>query len=418
MRKPVESYLDPQLVEKARAEFPIARLNKELIPRKDGRPAKLLANVIAAFRMHPHWAGAIAYDAFAERVVKIKPERAPWSDTDSARTAVWFAKTIGFEPSVSLVDTAVAVVAESNVVHPVRDWLTGLEWDGVKRCERLFTDYFGAPDTPYARAIGVRFLISAVARVMRPGCQVDCMPVLEGKQGIRKSTGLEALFGQEWFSDSVIDVGSKDSYQSLRNKWALEFGELDSLKSREITRVKAFLSARVDSYRPSYGRSVKDFKRQLVFVGSTNEDEYLVDRTGNRRFWPVACTRVDVERIHTDRHWLWAEAYTRFQDGEPWHLDSEELTDWATEEQAERVASDAWEEIGRRWLLDPTVPCEDGTRARLLPSSGITVSEFLRGAIDCAPYQISRAYETRGGQVLRKLGFMTRGDKRPRRYYK
>ena len=410
---------------------PAADWEKELILSGD-KPKRDLANVMHVLARHPAWNGVIGYDGFAESVVKLSPppvrkQDAPsltatgeWTEADSTRTAAWFAANVGFTPAVTMVDSAIVAIAEQHPVHPVRDWLSGLRWDRTDRAEHLFVDYFGAPDTAYVRAVGVRFLISAVARVFAPGCQADCMPVLEGEQGIRKSTGLEALAGKEWFSDSAIDIGSKDSYQSLRRKWIFELAELDSIRGREVTRVKAFISARVDSYRPSFGRKNRDFPRQVVFVGSTNESEYLADRTGNRRFWPVRCTRVRVDAIRQDRDQLWAEARHRYEAGEPWFLDSAELRRLAEAEQSDRVPDDTWKEIVATWLEAPTVPGADH-REPIDPSEGITTSHVLLGALRYDPARINRAAETRAGQVLRALGYEPRrvreNGQRARRYF-
>lgn len=401
-----------------------------------GKPKRGLANTLHVLSLHPAWRDVIAYDAFGECVVKLKapPVRkqdqvaanasGEWAEADSARTAAWFATEVGFEPTTVMVDTAVCTTAERRRIHPVRDWLAGLTWDGAARLDRMFATYFGAADTPYTRAISAMWMISAVARVMEPGCQADCMPVLEGPQGLGKSTGIEALFGKALFADTGIHIGEKDSYQSLRRKWGYEFGELSSLKGREVERVKAFVSARVDNYRPSYGRRNKDFPRQCVFAGTTNDTEYLADRTGNRRFWPVRCgARVDVDGIRRDREQLWAEAFVRYRAGEKWHVNTPELRALCEQEQKERETIDPWNELVSRWLENPTVPVRDSKteRSRLDLAAGITTADVLIGALDFRRPEIQPAATARVGHVLRALGWAPRQKRehgeRVRRYF-
>jgi putative DNA primase/helicase len=192
-------------------------------------------------------------------------------------------------------------------------------------------------------------LVSAVARVMAPGCKVDTMVILEGRQGARKSSALRAMFG-EWFSDTPIEVGSKDSYLSLRGRWCLEWAELDSLSRSEAARVKAYTSSATDVYRPPYGHRTVEIPRQCVFVGSTNEDEYLRDPTGARRFLPVRVGDIALELIERDRDQLWAEAVTAYRSGERWWPATELERSLCGDEQEQRYASDAWEALIAQWL--------------------------------------------------------------------
>ncbi|NJL49061.1 MAG: hypothetical protein HC929_18375 [Leptolyngbyaceae cyanobacterium SM2_5_2] len=210
--------------------------------------------------------------------------------------------------------------------------------------------FFGAAETPYTRAVGAAWLISLMARASRPGCQVKYSLILEGAQDLGKSRAIAALIGQSWFTDEIADFGSKDAAISLRSKWCVELAELDSLGRAEANRAKAFLSRQVDHYRPPYGRTAKDFPRQCCFIGTTNEGDYLKDATGGVRFWPVACTFADVEGIARDREQLLAEAFARFQDGEPWHLRDRSLIEAAREEQRHRYHGDPWDDEVARYV--------------------------------------------------------------------
>ena len=160
---------------------------------------------------------------------------------------------------------------------------------------------------------------------MRPGCKVDHLPILEGRQGGLKSTALNTLVGDDWFTDQIADLGTKDSCQDLRGKWVIELSELSAIRPREVEKVKAYITRRCDHYRPSYGRHSVDFPRQTVFVGTTNAKEYLSDSTGGRRFWPVQCTTIDIPALAADREQLWAEAVDAYHQGEAWWLTDEAL---------------------------------------------------------------------------------------------
>lgn len=402
-----------------------------LVVTLEGKPRKCLANVLHVLSRHPKWNGVIAYDAFGECVVKLIPppvrvQDGPsfpgeWTEADSTRTAAWFASIVGFEPATTHVDQAVVAVAERAIFHPVRDYLAGLSWDETARLDRMLVDYFGADNTAYTRAIGPRWMISAVARVMAPGCKADHMLVLESPmQGLGKSTALRILASDPWFSDTGIVIGDKDSYQALRRKWLFEFAELASIKSRDVERVKTFLSSCSDTYRPSYGRRTRDFPRQTVFAGSTNESHYLTDPTGARRFWPVRCKRIDLEALRRDRDQLWAEARVRYEAGEPWHLESSDLCAAATAVQEERAERDDWIDIVENWLKGPSIPFGVKDRLPLDPSNGFTTSEVLLGALDFTPDKITMSATKRAGHVLRALGYEPRqerdGKGRVRRY--
>jgi putative DNA primase/helicase len=428
---------------KARAKA--AEWKRGLLLNDEGNPKRFLANTLHVLSLHPSWGDVLAYDDFGQVVVKRKapPTRkqdgidgdgiGEWTEADSVRTAAWFASEIGFEPPTTMVDQAVAAAAERTRFHPVRDYLRSLKWDGTPRTEHFLDVYFGAPDTAYTRAVGARWLISAVARVMQPGCQADCMLILESeKQGAGKSTGAETLASKPWFSDTGIHIGDKDSYQALRSKWIYEFGELSAIKGREVERVKAFVSARKDTYRPSYGRRTRDFPRQCVFVGTTNDSQYLTDRTGNRRFWPVQAPKVNVDALARDRDQLWAEAVVRYEQGEPWHVNTPELQKLCEAEQREREPTDDWVELVSAWLETPTKPVLHTRsfggavteRAPFDITNGVTTADVLLYALDYRRSDLLQAATTRAGHVLRRLGWLPGGQRtdedgsRPRVYHR
>lgn len=295
-------------------------------------------------------------------------------------------------------------VATERVYHPIRDYLNSLQWDGVPRLNNLFGKYFVTQtQLPLYAEASRRFMIGAVARVFQPGAKVDTYPVLEGKQGIYKSSGVAALVGNnDWFSDTRIDLGNKDAYISLNGKWIYEVAELDSFKGWGSTRLKSFVTSASDSYRPPYGRLLQTFPRQTVFVATTNESDYVSDWTGERRKWPIPVATVDLESIHRDRDSLWSEARAAYAAKERWHLEGEAAEAMA-ESAMERTESDPLDE-----------ELYDALRHRLLNTDG-PLDVFSVGQIYTAmgadSTKSSGQYRARVTGALRRLGF-SKGPKR------
>jgi len=194
----------------------------------------------------------------------------------------------------------------------------------------------------YSIAVGERYLRSAVARIMRPGCKADHCLILEGPQGIRKSTAFKTL-GQPWFTDELADLGSKDAALQTSGVWLVEIAELDGMTGTEVGKIKAFMSRAVDRFRPPYGRYVLESPRQCVFAGSVNHGAYLRDETGARRFWPVTCGKILIDELVRDRDQLWAEALRSFNSGGSWWLETADLISQAEDEQGNRYEESAWD---------------------------------------------------------------------------
>jgi predicted P-loop ATPase len=235
---------------------------------------------------------------------------AKWADDHDTRACAWFQEQ-GINAAVGIVGRAIQTVARENPVHPVRDYLNGLGWDRTPRLDTWLARYLGADDSLYARAVGSRFLTSAVARIFEAGCQADHMLILEGPQGRLKSSALRAM-ADPWFTDPISNVGSKDAAMETAGVWLIEMSELDALTRAGNSAIKSFLTRRHDRYRPPYGTHVIERPRQCVFAGTINPaGGYLKDPTGTRRFWPVACNTVDLDALVRDRDRLWAEALVR-----------------------------------------------------------------------------------------------------------
>jgi hypothetical protein len=228
---------DAVIDEIAHVDFASSAWRRDLLRAKppmnntEGRILPVLANAIAAFRHAPEWGGVLAFNDFAFGTVALKPTpwgivpRGEWTDHEDRLAAEWLQKQ-GILVSVDVAGQAVQTAARDHPIHPVKAYLHGLKWDGVQRVDTLLSIYLGAEDTEYARAIGSRWLISAVARIFRPGAKADCCLILEGPQGIRKSTALRTLAG-EFFTDELADLGSKDAAMQTRGVWIIELSELD-----------------------------------------------------------------------------------------------------------------------------------------------------------------------------------------------
>jgi predicted P-loop ATPase len=382
-----------------------------------GKIANCISNVLTIMTRHPAWKDVLSFDELANAVIVGREppmrdadrpsgtfEPRPWTDVDDVRTAAWIMDQFSFEPSPSAIASTVETAARRRSFHPVREYLRALTWDGVPRLERMLATYFGAADNAYHRAVGLRFMISAVARAFKP-CKADLMLILEGGQGAFKSQAVAALCSTpRWFSDTPLNLlDTKAAGLSLWGKWIIEIGELAAFSRADANRIKTFVSSCSDNLRAPYGRRNQDFDRQCVFVGTTNEAHYLTDTTGNRRFLPVACDRIALDELRRDRDQLWAEATARYQAGEQWWLTAGEAA-LARVEQAEREVVDPWEETIERFTLAPYVP--QGGGAPVLRES-FTVGDVL-GYLGIETKDRSRAAETRVGTCLAKLGWQRR----------
>ncbi len=390
----------------------------QLILDLAGTPERNEANVITALSNDEAFAGALVFDEFRQETMVNRtlpwdddatrlPR--PWSDADDVRCAEWLQhREINVAPVV--VSRSVTAVARDIRVHPVRDYLNGLVWDGVPRLATWGITYLGTDDTTLNRAFGSRWMISAVARIMRPGAKVDHMLILEGPQGAKKSTALKVLAGDEWFTDELPEIGSKDAAQQMRGIWIIEIAELDAIGRAEVSRIKAFLTRTVDRYRPPYERYVIEVPRQCVFAGSVNPDTYLRDETGNRRFWPVRCGNIDLDALRRDRDQLWAEAVARFRAGAIWWLDDPALIADAAAEQDARYQPDAWDPLIERWLVYERRRVnrgygyedwvEEETR-RATPVTDVSVGEILEQAICIEPGRWTKGDQMRVGAYLK-----------------
>lgn len=304
----------------------------------------------------PDFAG-FAYNELANRVQvtgKLPWDRPEgnlfWRDADTAQLkSLIDARYLSFSSRNH--DVAFTKVSDDRHFHPIRDYLDTLPpWDGVPRVADLFIKYFQADDTPYVRAVTRKTFTAAVARIYRPGTKFDCVPVLDGEQGIGKSSIIKDLVTAEYYSESLslTDMDDKSGAEKLQGFWVVEIGELAGMKKADIEKVKAFLSTSDDKYRPSYGKTVESHPRQCIIIATVNgERGYLRDITGNRRFWVIKLNQQKQEQTwhfsRQDRDQLWAEAKSIFESGEKLYLEGNIL---AEAEKAQRAAMEVDERIG------------------------------------------------------------------------
>ncbi|EEU03766.1 Virulence-associated protein E [Eubacterium saphenum ATCC 49989] len=318
---------------------------KALSLKKDGMPKATINNVVLILQFDEELRDKIKYNEFSYSLEVTAPlpweapdvlskENREWEESDDANLYNYVETRYGIANRRS-VDEALTIVAHKNAINPVRDYLMSLSWDKKQRVATMFTDYLGAADSKYTQTVAVKCMAGAVARVLKGGVKYDYMPILTGKQGIGKSTFLANL-GMQWFTDSLTTFDSKTGAELIQGKWIAEVGELAALKKHEIEVVKQFITRTSDRYRAAYGRRAEDRKRRCVFFGTSNEDEFLSDITGNRRFLPISCGITQSKHSVWDDmpglvDQLWAEAVVLYTQDTPLHLSS------AEEKTAERV---------------------------------------------------------------------------------
>ncbi len=343
----------------------------QLTCNKNGKFDNTINNVQLIMEHDAGLRGKYFYDTFKERMTvcgdlpwcKLADRMTTtWTDTDDAGLRNFLEIKYEIVNTMKIGD-AVLLAMQSCMRHPVREYLLSLKWDGVARADTIFIDYLGAEDTEYTRTVTRKALIGAVARIMRPGCKHDHILVLVGPQGCRKSTTLAKL-GKSWFSDSFYTVQGKEAYEQIQGFWLIEMGEMAATRKAELESIKQFVSKQSDSYRAAYAKRTQEHPRQCAFFGTTNDDEFLRDATGGRRFWPVTVT--DKGRETGDYFTaeivdqVWAEIVMRYSAGENWYLDNAKI------EAVARQIQDAHTEMnGKQGLLEQFVE-------RLLPKDWAT----------------------------------------------
>jgi predicted P-loop ATPase len=381
------------------------------------KPINCIENIEFIFKHDKAWHGVLGFNEFTQKVTKLKKppfensEVGEWTDTDDTDTSLWLSKEYDMlNVDEGKVLKIAHVCSLSNKYHPVRDYLNSLKWDGIERVYTFLPDTIGCNDTEYARAIIRCFFIGAVARIFEPGCKLDTLPIIEGEQGIYKSTMFKSLcHDPNWFSDTPIDIGNKDAYLSLNGKWIKELSELDSLTRAEATAAKAFFSSPDDYYRAPYDKANKSRPRQSVFVGTVNGETYLKDSTGNRRYHPIkAEEEIDLKYVVESRDQLWAEAVHLYKRGVKWWIDSNDAVyAEVVNQQSARVDTDVWQPKVEEWLVI---------------KEQVTSQEILRDCLEIETCKQTQREKTRVANIMQSLGWKRtqvrdKTDKNRRKWY-
>lgn len=410
----VEQFADVDTpVEPEQPYFPVFEtVGKTGVPKNSGMNA---IEAIKALGLQPEW------DVFSGRAV-LRGDLGPVREMYPTATEVWDENLMHalwhlcmvrwrFEPDMSKLRDAIRAVAIKHPFNPVAEFLNGLEWDGVPRLDTWLTEFGGAKDTPYIRATGRMLLLAAVGRALVAGIKYDNMVVIEGPQGSGKSSLVKVLGGEAWTLEefSTKNPSSPDAIAALRGKWLVEMAELTTMRKADSESLKAFLSVTEDRCRMPYERNVQDFPRRCVFIGTTNDAAYLRDTTGNRRFFPVALPKIDLDGLRRARNQLWAEARIEWEKNptaEGLQLPSHLWAD-AAAEQEERRLIDPVELALENWLWKNKDETQVSTQTLLFELFQKTPS--TASAQDCARLRAlmekagweSKQFRQGGGNAVR-----------------
>lgn len=345
----------------------------------------------------------IRFDQFRDEIMFAQAGSGQWqafTDADYARLRITMEKR-GFKPvGRELIRDVVLLAADEQPFDSATTWLNGLEWDGVPRIETFYHTHFGTADTPYTRAVSMYMWTALAGRVLEPGVKADMVPILVGPQGCGKSSGVEALSPDPaFFTEISFAEKDDDLARKMRGRLVAEIGELRGLNTKELESIKAFVTRTHENWIPKYREFATQFPRRLVFVGTTNEDEFLADKTGNRRWLPVEVSKVDVKAIKTDLLLLWAEARETFKRlGGIQFRDAERLGASVHEQY---TIKDAWLETVEKWLDTPDLMTNDIPRN----CEFLRASDVLRDAIGLNPGHIGKREEMRISNVLQNCGY-------------
>lgn len=342
-----------------------------------------------------------------QKAAKFKPRDV--ADDDYARICMELER-MGMKPTKDRVASAIESICNDRSFHPVQKYFNNLKWDGTPRLAKWIPYYLGAESDPveYLEGIGTKWMVAAVARIHQPGCKFDHMLVLEGGTDIGKSAVLRKLatfHGEEYFYDGMTFgmLQDKDTMQKIQGSLIIEFPELSNLHSRDVEDVKQWITIQEDRGRKPYGREPVMYPRQFVLAGSTNNNEYLRDATGNKRFWPVRCgERLDIKALERDREQLWAEAVALYKDGFKWWIpEGDPLIKLTKVAQEKRMVMHPWQ--------DAVLEYVEGRNY-------ITTSEILTKKIEIPLGRVKRGDEMAVADILKQNGFMSKSNGRKRHW--
>lgn len=348
----------------------------------------------------------LKYDQFSHNIVWAKP--APWfkmnnewTDEDALEFKDILSENLSMDFGVDMIHEVATVCARRRAFHPVREYLNECSWDGIKRIDTWLSRYCGTVDNSYTKFIGRKTLIAAVARVFEPGVKFDHVLVMEGVQGLGKSYMWDAL-AKPWFTDAPLHIQDKSAIEVMRGKWIVELAEMDALTKYESQTIKGFLTRTEDRCRMAYDRTTKNFPRQNIFVGSLNPElnGWLKDKTGNRRYWPIAVSSIDIAELKRVRHELWAEALIEYKKGETLYVADANMRSLMAQEVEGRMQQDPW-------FLVIEAHLHTHAEKDYMTDRGILISpvELYSRCIGGSPATFRHQEANRMASILQQLGF-------------
>lgn len=390
------------------SEFDVVEASEELpFPvferDRNGRIESTAGNVKQALLRDDISGAKVAYDEFKDSVLIAwdgEGEWRPLRDTDYFRLRVELERRGFKRPSSDLIREGVHHVAEVNAFDSAIEWAKGLEWDGVSRVENFMHHYFGTEDSDYAKSVSIYLWSALAGRCLQPGVKADMTPILVGDQGAGKTRGVEALAPEESsFVEVNLEHRDDNLARALRGKLIGELGELRGLMTREAEAIKAWMTRTHEEWIPKYREFATRFPRRLVFIGTTNDDEFLGDATGERRWLPIRVGKISVDAIERDRNQLWAEGVEIFKrEGVQWR-NAQTL---AKDEHAHYKVHDSWESDITHWLNNNDMDQPEGVRRGDRP---FKMQDVLSSALKIEARNSNRALQLRAAKVLRSMGY-------------
>jgi len=381
----------------------------------------LLSRTIRTLIKHPTY-GALRFDTFRQAI--ITPDSNPFPEHEILNATVWAQSGVA-PTNPKIVEYAILWIAHQHRYDSLIEHVEGLPaWDGVPRLDTWLVDWFAAEDTPFVRLVGRKWLVSAMARALQPGCKVDHTLVLHGpRQGEGKSEAIKILgLGDRFTREMNRDINDKDTLIAMQGTWFGEFPDLGSLPRSSMNAIKGFLTQTSDAFRPPYGRVTVAHPRRCVFVVTTNDLDFVSDPSGARRFWPVTVGKrsLDFEKMGMARNQLLAEAYGAHQALEKWWFSEEvsfgvegacemgmsSLTESVKTAQDELQQGDTWEDRIAGWVQG---------------RNDVTIPKLLVECLGMALADTGKGHQMRAAACLKRLGFnrlLVRVDGPPQRVWR
>lgn len=407
---PVKWHPNPSGAARAGREVAEPQPWHEALITRRGELVRHVANIVTILGNDERWRGCVAFDELEQATVKLVPppyafgRTGEWESEDDTRTSVWLAQVYRLDVTSDMVTVAVETLARERRFNPIQTYLRSLEppTDAQRHIDTWLIQYAHVVDTPYTRAVSRLFMRGMVRRAMEPGCKFDYCLVLEGAEGLRKST-MASVLGGQWSSDVPLDLGNnREASIAVRGKWVIEFSEMESVTRVEAHLQKSFLSRCFDQYRELWAKRNIRVPRQCVFVGTTNESEYIKEGQGARRFWPVVVGGpIDIEGLRKVMPRLLAEAMADFNADLPCHPSPEEQDLLFRPEQMKRVQQESLIDALHDWVLEPTV---EEVMARAANGGAFSLADAAFRCLKISYAQLTRDLQTRIGKALGALG--------------